>query len=262
MMVAEVRDHRVDGLGTRLERLALARGERVSADAIPPGLLWTCSGPMTQRVYFWEWARDASWLYGRLHDADRDGDGVAWRPTADGIEVLLVHKDALNLEGAPLEMEKAAQDPIIHAKLGGMNLQHVIGTLVDAGRQAEGQLERREGAQHVSGIAERRHAIDAGDKVRDRATEGSPGEVVAVDDSEGTIDRKRGVHEERLITMTQPLSYGGFRFYQSRCREPVHHWHAQIHQHKVRLHLAVLLQRLLAIRRFCDHLESGLGRQE
>jgi hypothetical protein len=35
-------------------------------------------------------------------------------------------------------------------------------------------------------------------------------------------DPARGVHEERLITMTEPLSYGGFRFYQSRCGEPAH----------------------------------------
>lgn len=39
---------------------------------------------------------------------------------------------ALNLEGVPLEMEKAAQDPVIAAKLGGMNLQHVIGTVMAA----------------------------------------------------------------------------------------------------------------------------------
>jgi hypothetical protein len=78
----------------RLERLALAHGERVAANAIPPGLLWTCSGPMTQRVYFWEWARDASWLYGRLHDADRDGG--CWRLPAS-YEVLRLH-DKITLE--------------------------------------------------------------------------------------------------------------------------------------------------------------------
>jgi len=36
------------------------------------------------------------------------------------------------------------------------------------------------------------HEIDAGDDVRDPATEGSPGEVWAVDDARGTIDLKRG----------------------------------------------------------------------
>lgn len=39
---------------------------------------------------------------------------------------------AMNLEGAPLEQEKAAKDPILEAKLGGMNLQHVIGTVMAA----------------------------------------------------------------------------------------------------------------------------------
>lgn len=45
---------------------------------------------------------------------------------------MLATAVALNLEGAPLEMEKAAKDPIIHAKLGGMNLQHVIGCVMAA----------------------------------------------------------------------------------------------------------------------------------
>jgi Mn-containing catalase len=45
---------------------------------------------------------------------------------------MLATAVALNLEGAPLEMEKAAKDPIILAKLGGMNLQHVIGTVMAA----------------------------------------------------------------------------------------------------------------------------------
>ena len=39
---------------------------------------------------------------------------------------------ALNLEGAPLEMEKAAKDPVVLAALGGMNIQHVIGTCMAA----------------------------------------------------------------------------------------------------------------------------------
>lgn len=45
---------------------------------------------------------------------------------------MLATAVALNLEGAPLEMEKAAKDPIVAAKLGGMNLQHVIGTVMAA----------------------------------------------------------------------------------------------------------------------------------
>lgn len=45
---------------------------------------------------------------------------------------MLATAVALNLEGAPLEMEKAAKDPIVAAKLGGMNMQHVIGTVMAA----------------------------------------------------------------------------------------------------------------------------------
>jgi Mn-containing catalase len=39
---------------------------------------------------------------------------------------MLATAVALNLEGSPLEMEQAAKDPIIFAKLGGMNLRHVL----------------------------------------------------------------------------------------------------------------------------------------
>lgn len=45
---------------------------------------------------------------------------------------MLATAVALNLEGAPLEMEKAAKDPVVAAKLGGMNVQHVIGTVMAA----------------------------------------------------------------------------------------------------------------------------------
>jgi Mn-containing catalase len=45
---------------------------------------------------------------------------------------MLATAVALNLEGAPLEQEKAAKDPLIAAKLGGMNFQHVIGTVMAA----------------------------------------------------------------------------------------------------------------------------------
>lgn len=45
---------------------------------------------------------------------------------------MLATAVALNLEGAPLEMEQAAKDPIIMAKLGGMNVQHVITTCMTA----------------------------------------------------------------------------------------------------------------------------------
>ena len=45
---------------------------------------------------------------------------------------MLATAVALNLEGAPLEMEQAAKDPIVHAALGGMNIQHVIGTCMAA----------------------------------------------------------------------------------------------------------------------------------
>lgn len=39
---------------------------------------------------------------------------------------------ALNLEGAPLEQEAAAKDPVVYAALGGMNIQHVIGSCMAA----------------------------------------------------------------------------------------------------------------------------------
>lgn len=39
---------------------------------------------------------------------------------------------ALNLEGSPLDQEEAAKDPIMYAALGGMNIQHVIGTCMAA----------------------------------------------------------------------------------------------------------------------------------
>jgi Mn-containing catalase len=45
---------------------------------------------------------------------------------------MLATAVALNLEGAPLEMEKAAGDPIVLAKLGGMNVQHAITTCLAA----------------------------------------------------------------------------------------------------------------------------------
>lgn len=45
---------------------------------------------------------------------------------------MLATAVALNLEGAPLEMEEAAKDPIVMAKLGGMNVQHVITTCMAA----------------------------------------------------------------------------------------------------------------------------------
>ncbi len=45
---------------------------------------------------------------------------------------MLATAVALNLEGAPLEMEKAAKDPIVYAKLGGMNVQHAISTCLAA----------------------------------------------------------------------------------------------------------------------------------
>ena len=45
---------------------------------------------------------------------------------------MLATAVALNLEGAPMEMEKAAKDPIVAAKLGGMNMQHVIGQVMAA----------------------------------------------------------------------------------------------------------------------------------
>jgi Mn-containing catalase len=45
---------------------------------------------------------------------------------------MLATAVALNLEGAPLEQDEAAKDPIVKAALGGMNLQHVIGTCMAA----------------------------------------------------------------------------------------------------------------------------------
>ena len=39
---------------------------------------------------------------------------------------------AMNLEGAPLEQEKAAQDPMIAATLGGMDFNHVLSTAMAA----------------------------------------------------------------------------------------------------------------------------------
>lgn len=39
---------------------------------------------------------------------------------------MLATAVALNLEGAPLEMEQAAKDPIIMARLGGMNIRHLL----------------------------------------------------------------------------------------------------------------------------------------
>ncbi len=45
---------------------------------------------------------------------------------------MLATAVAMNLEGAPLEQEKAAKDPILYAALGGMNIQHVISTCMAA----------------------------------------------------------------------------------------------------------------------------------
>jgi len=45
---------------------------------------------------------------------------------------MLATAVALNLEGAPLEQDEAAKDPIVHAALGGMNIQHVITTAMAA----------------------------------------------------------------------------------------------------------------------------------
>ncbi|WP_436714518.1 manganese catalase family protein [Roseiconus lacunae] len=45
---------------------------------------------------------------------------------------MLATAVALNLEGAPLEQEAAAKDPVVKAALGGMNIQHVIGTCMAA----------------------------------------------------------------------------------------------------------------------------------
>lgn len=45
---------------------------------------------------------------------------------------MLATAVALNLEGAPLEQEKAAEDPMVAAVMGGMNPQHVITTCMAA----------------------------------------------------------------------------------------------------------------------------------
>ena len=45
---------------------------------------------------------------------------------------MLATAVAMNLEGAPLEQEKAAKDPMVAAALGGMNINHVIGTCMAA----------------------------------------------------------------------------------------------------------------------------------
>jgi Mn-containing catalase len=45
---------------------------------------------------------------------------------------MLATAVALNLEGAPLEQDKAAKDPMVAAVLGGMNLQHVLSTSMAA----------------------------------------------------------------------------------------------------------------------------------
>jgi len=45
---------------------------------------------------------------------------------------MLATAVALNLEGAPTEMDEAAKDPIVMAKLGGMNVQHAITTCMAA----------------------------------------------------------------------------------------------------------------------------------
>jgi Mn-containing catalase len=45
---------------------------------------------------------------------------------------MLATAVALNLEGAPLEQDKAAEDPMVAAALGGMNIQHVITTTMAA----------------------------------------------------------------------------------------------------------------------------------
>jgi len=39
---------------------------------------------------------------------------------------------ALNLEGSPTSMEEAAKDPLIAAKLGGMEIQHLLSTCMAA----------------------------------------------------------------------------------------------------------------------------------
>ena len=48
---------------------------------------------------------------------------------------MLATAVAMNLEGAPLEQEEAAKDPILYAALGGMNIQHAAPHGGDAGGQ-------------------------------------------------------------------------------------------------------------------------------
>jgi Mn-containing catalase len=45
---------------------------------------------------------------------------------------MLATAVALNLEGAPLEQDRAAKDPVVAAVMGGMNVQHVISTTMAA----------------------------------------------------------------------------------------------------------------------------------
>jgi Mn-containing catalase len=45
---------------------------------------------------------------------------------------MLATAVALNLEGAPLEQDKAAGDPVVLAAMGGMNIQHAITTCMAA----------------------------------------------------------------------------------------------------------------------------------
>lgn len=45
---------------------------------------------------------------------------------------MLATAVALNLEGAPADMEEAAKDPIVHAKLSGMNVRHAISSCLAA----------------------------------------------------------------------------------------------------------------------------------
>lgn len=45
---------------------------------------------------------------------------------------MLATAVALNLEGAPLEQDEAAKDPMVAAVLGGMNIQHVLTTCMAA----------------------------------------------------------------------------------------------------------------------------------
>ena len=56
----------------------------------------------------------------------------------------------------------------------------------------------------------------------------------------------------------------GGEFFENRARrlKTVHHRHAQVHEHDIRLNLTVFLERLLAVRCFRDDLELRLGREE